>query len=340
MESTVRMQRTQGICILHFVSNETEKVDKYIRGLPDNIYGNVKSLKPKTLDETIELANDLMDQKLHTYAERKSDSKRKADDISRKNQQPFKKQNVKEHQEKDKIESKPDKNRKRDEAGKSLKQLQWIKEEKPKKTQKEWSKTHTRIVDGVVQSIAPTTAEQRLAKKNELKARGTLLMSLPDKHQLKFNIHKDAKTLMKAIEKRFGGNKETKKVPNTLLKQEYENFRGTSSESLDQIHDMLQKLISQLEILDETISLEDINLKFLRSLPSEWKTLTLIWRNKADWEEQSLDDLFNNLKIYEAEVNGSSTSSQNTQNIAFVSSNNTNSTNESVSAVHSVSAAS
>nr|GEV22247.1 hypothetical protein [Tanacetum cinerariifolium] len=60
--------------------------------------------------------------------------------------------------------------------------------------------------------IAPTTAEQRLARKNELKARGTLLMALPDKHQLKFNIHKDAKTLMEAIEKRFGGNKKTKKV--------------------------------------------------------------------------------------------------------------------------------
>nr|GEW41316.1 putative reverse transcriptase domain-containing protein [Tanacetum cinerariifolium] len=69
-------------------------VDKYISGLPDNIYGNVKSLKPKTLDETIELANDLMDQKLRTYAERKSDSKRKLDDISRNNQQPFKRQNV------------------------------------------------------------------------------------------------------------------------------------------------------------------------------------------------------------------------------------------------------
>nr|GEY05435.1 ribonuclease H-like domain-containing protein [Tanacetum cinerariifolium] len=52
---------------------------------------------------------------------------------------------------------------------------------------------------------------ERLAKKNELKARGTLLMAFPDKHQLKFNIHKDAKTLMEAIEKRFGGNKETKK---------------------------------------------------------------------------------------------------------------------------------
>nr|GFB33665.1 putative reverse transcriptase domain-containing protein [Tanacetum cinerariifolium]GFB33673.1 putative reverse transcriptase domain-containing protein [Tanacetum cinerariifolium] len=65
-----------------------------ISGLPDNIYRNVKSSKPKTLDESIELANDLMDQKLRTYAERKFDSKRKADDISRNNQQPFKRQNV------------------------------------------------------------------------------------------------------------------------------------------------------------------------------------------------------------------------------------------------------
>nr|GEZ74654.1 putative reverse transcriptase domain-containing protein [Tanacetum cinerariifolium] len=62
------------------------EVDKYISGLPDNIHGNVKSSKPKTLDETIELANNLMDQKLRTYAERKSDGKRKADDISRNNQ--------------------------------------------------------------------------------------------------------------------------------------------------------------------------------------------------------------------------------------------------------------
>nr|GFD50395.1 ribonuclease H-like domain-containing protein [Tanacetum cinerariifolium] len=94
-------------------------------------------------------------------------------------------------------------------------------------------------VDGVVQPIAPTTAKQRLAKKNELKARGNLLMALPDKHQLKFNIHKDAKSLMEAIEKRFGGNKETKKVQKTLIKQHYENFTGSSSESLDQIHDRL-----------------------------------------------------------------------------------------------------
>nr|GEU44127.1 ribonuclease H-like domain-containing protein [Tanacetum cinerariifolium] len=82
----------------------------------------------------------------------------------------------------------------------------------------------TRVIDGVLQHVAPTTVEHRLARKNKLKARGTLLMALPDKHQLKFNTHKDAKTLMEEIEKR------------------------------------LQNLISQLEILRVSLSQEDINL--------------------------------------------------------------------------------
>nr|GFB89113.1 hypothetical protein [Tanacetum cinerariifolium] len=75
-----------------------------------------------------------------------------------------------------------------------------------------------------------------------------------------------------------------------------------------------QKLISQLEILGESISQEDINLKFLRSLPTEWRTHTLIWRNRTDLEDQ--------------------------KNIAFVSSQTTNNTNESVSVVTSGSVAS
>nr|GEV18862.1 hypothetical protein [Tanacetum cinerariifolium] len=105
-----------------------------------------------------------------------------------------------------------------------------------------------------------------------------------------FNSHKDAKTLMEAIEKRFGGNTKTKKVQKTLLKQQFENFTASSSENLDQIHDRLQKLVSQLKIHGVSLSQKDVNLKFLRSLPSEWKTHTLIWRNKADLEEHSLDD--------------------------------------------------
>nr|GEZ10623.1 hypothetical protein [Tanacetum cinerariifolium] len=97
---------------------------------------------------------------------------------------------------------------------------------------------------------------------------------------------------------------------------------------------------SQLEILGVSLSQEDINLKFLKSIPSDWRTHTLIWRNKTYLEEQSFDDLFNSLKIYEADVKSSSFASTSIQNIAFVSSSNTDSTNEPVSAAASVSAVS
>nr|GEX93198.1 hypothetical protein [Tanacetum cinerariifolium] len=143
-------------------------------------------------------------------------------------------------------------------------------------------------------------------------------MALPDKYQLKFNSHKDAKLLMDAIEKHFGGNTEIKKVRKTLLKQQFENFSGSNSENFDQIHDRLQKLVSQLEIHGISLSQEDVNLKFLRSLPSEWKTHTLIWRNKTDLEDKSLDDLFNSLKIYESEVKHSSSQGSYSQNLAFI----------------------
>nr|GEU73608.1 hypothetical protein [Tanacetum cinerariifolium] len=84
---TQRFQKLALMCT-KFLANETEKV------LPDNIHGNVMSTRPKTLDDAIELANDLMDQKLRTYAKRQNDNKRKADDSLRNNQQPYKKQNV------------------------------------------------------------------------------------------------------------------------------------------------------------------------------------------------------------------------------------------------------
>nr|GEY07813.1 putative reverse transcriptase domain-containing protein [Tanacetum cinerariifolium] len=81
-----------------FVADETEEIDKYVSGLPDNIYRNAKASKPKMLDETIELANDLMDQKLCTYAERQTNNKRKVDDSFRNNHghqhQTPKRQNV------------------------------------------------------------------------------------------------------------------------------------------------------------------------------------------------------------------------------------------------------
>ncbi|GJZ35889.1 putative reverse transcriptase domain-containing protein [Tanacetum coccineum] len=90
---TQRFQELALMCT-KFIADEITKIDNYIDGLPDNIHGNVMSARPKTLDFAIELANDLMDQKLRTYAERQNENKRKADDSSRNNQQPHKKQNV------------------------------------------------------------------------------------------------------------------------------------------------------------------------------------------------------------------------------------------------------
>ncbi|GJY18200.1 hypothetical protein Tco_0389691 [Tanacetum coccineum] len=180
------------------------------------------------------------------------------------------------------------------------------------------NKVLKRIVGEVEQIYEPTSAEEKLDMRNKMKARGILLMALPNKDQLKFHSYKDAKLLMEAIEKMYGGNKESKKVQRTLLKQQYENFAGSSSKTMDQTFDRLQKLISQLEIQGEVIKQEDMNLKLLRSLPSEWKTYALIWRNKEEIETISLDDLYNNLKIYEPELTGSTSTSQNPQNMAFV----------------------
>ncbi|GKC87203.1 hypothetical protein Tco_1147852 [Tanacetum coccineum] len=129
-----------------------------------------------------------------------------------------------------------------------------------------------------------------------------LLMALPNEHLLTFNQYKDAKTLFAAIHARFGGNDATKKTQKTLLKQMYENFKAPSTESLDSIFNWLHKIVSQLAILGENISQEDLNLKFLRSLPSEWNTHVVVWRNKPDLDTMSFDNLYNNFKIVEQEV--------------------------------------
>ncbi|GKB62012.1 ribonuclease H-like domain-containing protein [Tanacetum coccineum] len=145
--------------------------------------------------------------------------------------------------------------------------------------------------------IPPKTAKQKLAKKNELKAKSTLMLAIPDEHLLKFHACKDAKSLWEAIKNKFRGNKESKKMQKTILKQNYENFAASSQEALGKTYDRFQKLISQLEIHGEVISQEDANLMFLRSLPSAWNNISLIIRNKSDLDTLSMDDLYNNLKI-------------------------------------------
>ncbi|GJW01388.1 putative ribonuclease H-like domain-containing protein [Tanacetum coccineum] len=205
-----------------------------------------------------------------------------------------------------------------------------------------------KIMEGVMTEMPITTAEEKAQRRLEVKARSTLMMGIPNEHQLKFNSIKDAKKLPEAVEKRFGGNAATRKTQRNLLKQQYENFTAPSSEMLDQTFDWIQKLVSQLELLDEKLSQEDVNQKLLRSLSPECNTHAVVWRNKADLDIMSMYDLYNNLKVYEPEVKGMSSSSSSTQNMAFVSSsnNNTSSTNgavnnaQAVNTAHGVSTAS
>ncbi|GKA89075.1 retrovirus-related pol polyprotein from transposon TNT 1-94 [Tanacetum coccineum] len=172
----------------------------------------------------------------------------------------------------------------------------------------------TKTVNGKETVIPPTSVEEKAQRRAELKARSTLLMALPNEHQLKFNSYKDAKTLMQAIENRFG-----------VIEQTYER---------------LQKLISQLEMPGEVIPQEDINQKFLRSLSQEWTMHTIVWRNKPEIETLRLDDLFNNLKPYESEVKGTSSSTTNLYNVAFLSSSSTNNATRAVNTAQGVNTAS
>ncbi|GJR26305.1 hypothetical protein Tco_1102537 [Tanacetum coccineum] len=91
----------------------------------------------------------------------------------------------------------------------------------------------TQVVEGVTTMMPITSVEDKAQRRLELKARSTLMMGIPNEHQLKFNSIKDVKLLLEAVEKRFGGNATTKKTQRNLLKQQYENFTAPSSEMLD-----------------------------------------------------------------------------------------------------------
>ncbi|GJU65531.1 putative ribonuclease H-like domain-containing protein, partial [Tanacetum coccineum] len=161
----------------------------------------------------------------------------------------------------------------------------------------------------------PATAEEKIKKKNDVKARGLLLMALPNEHQLTFSQYPDAKSMFAAIETRFGGNAATKKTQKTLLKQQYENFNATSAESLDSIFNRLQKIVSRLAIL-------------------------VVWMNKPEIETMSIDDLYNNFKIVEQKIKKTVGTSSGGQNLAFMTAPSSSSTNDANTAFSQVSAAS
>nr|GEU98848.1 hypothetical protein [Tanacetum cinerariifolium] len=127
--------------------------------------------------------------------------------------------------------------------------------------------------------IPPKTTEQKLARKNELKAKSTLMLAILDEHLLKFHVCKDEKSLWEAIKNRFGGNKESKKMQKTILKRNYDNFVASSQEGLDKTYDTFQKLISQLEIHDNE-DLEQINTDDLEEMDLKWQVTMLTIRVK------------------------------------------------------------
>ncbi|GJR00363.1 putative ribonuclease H-like domain-containing protein [Tanacetum coccineum] len=161
----------------------------------------------------------------------------------------------------------------------------------------------------VTKMSIPVTAKEKTNKKNDVKAKSLLLMALPNEHQLTFS------------------HTTTEKLK-TLLKQQYENFSATSAESLDSIFNRLQKIVSRLAILGVVIAQEDLNSKFLSSLPPEWNTHVVVWMNKPEVETMSIDDLYNNFKIVEQKVKKSVGGSSGAQNLAFMIAPSTSSTND------------
>ncbi|GKC13660.1 ribonuclease H-like domain-containing protein, partial [Tanacetum coccineum] len=188
---------------------------------------------------------------------------------------------------------------------------------------------------GQIKILPPKTAEEVVVRERERKARTTLLMAIPEDHLAKFHKMTDAKEMWNAIKSRFGGNDESKKMQKYILKQQFEGFTVSNTDGIHKGYERFQSLLSQLEIHGAGVSTEDANQKFLRSLPSAWLQVSLIMRNKPGMDSLSFDDLYNNLRVFENDVKGSTASSSNLQNVAFVS-ENTSSTND-VSTAHGVS---
>ncbi|GJS94004.1 hypothetical protein Tco_0800972 [Tanacetum coccineum] len=186
----------------------------------------------------------------------------------------------------------------------------------------------TKDENGVETEVPPKTAQAILARQRERKAKSILLLAIPDEYQLRFHSIKDAKTLWVAIKSRFSGNVESKKMQKNVLKQQFKNFYVSDTEGLDKAYDRFQKLISLLEVHDAAVSNEDANQKFLRAIPSSWNNIALIMTNKVGINDMDIDDLYNNLKVFEADIKGPSESSSNSQNVTFLFAEDTSSSND------------
>ncbi|GKE78372.1 hypothetical protein Tco_1544492, partial [Tanacetum coccineum] len=129
--------------------------------------------------------------------------------------------------------------------------------------------------DGRVIILPPTTTDEHIAVQRESKARTTLLQSIPDDHVADFHYMDDARDIWNAVKARFGGNAKSKKMRKSMLKQEFSEFKISESEGLHKGYDRMQNILSQLNQLKAKPDDEDINLKFLRGLPSSWSQVAL-----------------------------------------------------------------
>ncbi|GJZ55707.1 ribonuclease H-like domain-containing protein [Tanacetum coccineum] len=150
--------------------------------------------------------------------------------------------------------------------------------------------------------LPPVSAAEIYAVEKERKARTILLMAIPKEHLRIFHGMDDAKEIWEAIKTRFGGNVNSKKMQKAVLKQQFKAFSISSSEGLEKGYDRFQQLLSQLEAHGAEVSTEDANHKFLRSLPPAWSNLAMTMRTKPDVDTLSIDDLYNNLRVFEQEL--------------------------------------
>ncbi|GKB48173.1 putative RNA-directed DNA polymerase, partial [Tanacetum coccineum] len=176
-----------------------------------------------------------------------------------------------------------------------------------------------KVKDGVYRVLPQPTQEEQVADGKKGNATTLQLMAVPHDILRRFHGMDDAKEIWAAIKTRFGGNANSKKMQKAVLKQQFEAFTISSKESLEKGYDRFQKLLSQLDALGAGVSDEDANHKFLRSLPPAWDSLAMTMRTKKNIDTLSIDDLFNNLSVFEQDIQKKSSSSLTSDNVAFLS---------------------
>ncbi|KAI3729553.1 hypothetical protein L6452_18214 [Arctium lappa] len=165
----------------------------------------------------------------------------------------------------------------------------------------------------------PKTDGERKIRQTELKALSTLLLAIPNEYQHQFCNCTDAQILWNALEKRFAGTKSIKRNQRDVLKQQYENFTSLKNESMTQTFDRFNKLIGELATVGVNMEQDDISRKFLRSLGDEWTMYTVSYRQSDNLEEKELDDLYNDLRVFETEVETKKKPTGYVHNVALLS---------------------